>query len=64
MDPIDEAFARLDRALDRAERAVAALPPPPDPAPLAELAAKHDRLRARVAESLQTIDSLLEEISA
>jgi hypothetical protein len=54
----ESALARIDAALARIE-AVAARPRAAGDATDSELAAKHDRLRAAVADSLRQLDGLI-----
>jgi hypothetical protein len=54
------ALARVDRALARLERVVAAPPTPPrEAAELERLRAAHDLLRRRVERAIGEIDALL-----
>lgn len=54
----ESALARIDAAIARLE-AVAARPRAAGESGDSELAAKHDRLRAAVAQSLRQIDGLI-----
>ena len=58
---IDQAFARLDAALTRAEDAARNLPGKPAVAPeeFDELRDRHDRLKSTVASSLRQLDEIL-----
>ena len=51
----DAAFARINAALDRIEAAASAARPVGDEA----LAARHEHLRAAVADSLRAMDQLI-----
>ena len=57
--PVDNALTRMEAALSRIERATQALP-----AHDSALAARHERLRAAVGESLRELDALLAEPEA
>lgn len=57
--PIDQALARLDAALARAEAAARDLPARADTDALAGLQERHSRLKATVATSLKQLDDIL-----
>ena len=59
--PIDQALARLDAALARAEAAAQALPEASavDSAEFAGLQERHSRLKQTVATSLKQLDEIL-----
>jgi len=58
---IDQALARLDTAIARAEAAARNLPGKPAVAPeeFDELRERHDRLKTTVASSLRQLDEIL-----
>jgi hypothetical protein len=56
----DTAFSRIDAAIARIEAALAR-PSRADPASDSDLASRHEQLRAAVAESLRSLDSLIME---
>jgi hypothetical protein len=54
--PLDAALDRIEQALARLEAAVAAAPPP---AEVADLRARHRKLKERVTQEIEQLDLLL-----
>jgi hypothetical protein len=58
-DRTNRALARIEAALERIEAAARRRPEPVNAAELAELQARHGRLRAAVTDSLAELDQLI-----